>query len=163
MAWRQRLIIMKAPWGQPVDRVVVRWTGFSPMTFQYALAGGMPLGQAWGAARQVLLLTTVGRRSGRLRTTVLPWYPHGDDLVVCGSNGGGPTDPQWCDNVRADGRVWFRSGAGRQHAAHAHVAEGDERAAVFAAVAPQHPGLERYQRLASGHGRDVPLVLLRPR
>lgn len=133
------------------------------MTFQYALAGAMPLPEAWRAARQVLLLTTIGCRSGRLRTTVLPWFPHGDDLVVCGSNGGGPRDPQWTGNVRADGRVWLRANAGRQRAGDAHVADGEERDAVFAAIAPLHQGLERYQRLASRHGRDVPLVVISPR
>ena len=158
---RTWLIVLRPPWGQPVDRTAVRWTGFSPMTFQYALAGGMPLRQAWRGARQVLLLTTIGRRSGELRSTVLPWFRAGDALVVCGSNGGGPRDPQWAGNVRADGRVWIRLDR-RSRPAAAHVAEGAERDAVFAEVARQHPGLERYQRQASTHGRDVPLVVLRP-
>lgn len=160
---RTWMIVLRPPWGQPVDRVAVRWTGFSPMTFQYALAGGMPWRDAVREARQVLLLTTVGRTSGLLRTTVLPYFPVGDDLVVCGSNGGGPRDPRWVDNVRADGRVWIRTGAGALRAADARVTEGAERDDTFTAVAPQHPGLARYQRQASTHGRDVPLVAIRPR
>jgi deazaflavin-dependent oxidoreductase (nitroreductase family) len=159
---RTWLVVLRPPWGQPVDRFVVRWTGFSPMTFQYALAAGTPLARAWRGARQVLLLTTIGRRTGELRTTVLPWFRYDDALVVCGSNGGGPRDPRWADNIRADGRTWIRVDR-RRTPATARVAEGDERAAVFAAVAPQHDGLERYQRQASKHGRDVPLVLLNPR
>ena len=55
--------------------------------------------------------------------------------------------------------MWIRTG-GRLRPATAHVAKGEERAAVFAVVAVQHGGLERYQRQASTHGRDVPLVLL---
>jgi deazaflavin-dependent oxidoreductase (nitroreductase family) len=158
---RTWMIVLRPPWGQPVDRAAVRLTGFSPMTFQYVLAAGAPVGQAWREARQVLLLTTIGRRSGRLRTTVLPYFHSGDDLVICGSNGGGPRDPYWTENVRARGRVWIRVG-GRLRPATAHVAEGDERAAVFPVVAAQHGGLKRYQRQASTHGRDVPLVVLAP-
>ena len=91
------------------------------------------------------------------RPALLP--PHDGDLVVCGSNGGGPRDPHWADNVRAERRVWIRVD-GRLRPADAHVAEGDERAAVFTVVAAQHGGLARYQRQASKHGRDVPLVVL---
>jgi deazaflavin-dependent oxidoreductase (nitroreductase family) len=160
---RTWLIVLRPPWGQPVDRFVVRWTGFSPMTFQYAVAAGMPVRDALREARQVLLLTTVGRRSGLLRTTVLPYFPVGDDVVVCGSNGGGPRDPYWADNVRADGRVWIRMSGGPLRAADARVTEGNDRVETFAAVAPQHPGLARYQRQAATHGRDVPLVAIRTR
>lgn len=160
MAWRQRLIIMKAPWGQPVDRFVVRWAGFSPMTFQYGLAGGMPVAKAWRNARRSLLLTTVGRRTGRLHTTVLPWFPDGDATVICGTNGGGPRDPQWVDNIRAGGGVWVRFGTAPQQPVDAHVAEGAERERVFESILPDHDGLARYQHMASKHGRDVPLVVI---
>jgi deazaflavin-dependent oxidoreductase (nitroreductase family) len=156
---RTWLIVLRPPWGQPVDRFFVRWTGFSPMTFQYAVAAGMRVRSAFRESRQVLLLTTIGRRSGALRTTVLPYFRYGHDLVVCGSNGGGPRDPHWTDNIRAEPRVWIRVD-GPQRPATARVAEADERAAVFPVVARQHRGLARYQRQASTNGRDVPLVLL---
>jgi deazaflavin-dependent oxidoreductase (nitroreductase family) len=158
---RTWMIVLRPPWGQPVDRCIVRWTGFSPMTLQYALAAGVPLRRAWRDSRRVLLLTTIGRRTGRLRTTVLPYFHSGTDLVVCGSNGGGPRDPSWADNVRAQHRVWIRIDR-RLRPASAHVAEGDERVAIYPGVAAQHGGLDRYQRQASKHGRDVPLVVLAP-
>ena len=155
------MIVLRPPWGQPVDRSVVRWTGFSPMTFQYALAAGTPFADAFRDARRVLLLTTVGRRTGLLRTTVLPYFRVGDDLVICGSNGGGPRDPAWADNVRADGRAWITVDRVMRPAA-ARVATGVDRDEVFAVVAAQHRGLKRYQRQAETHGRDVPLVVLTP-
>jgi deazaflavin-dependent oxidoreductase (nitroreductase family) len=157
---RTWLIVLRAPYGQPIDRAVVRWTGFSPMTFQYGLAAGTPIADAARAARRSLLLTTIGSRSGRLRTTVLPYFEHDGDLVICGTNGGGPRDPHWVGNIRADGRAWVRVDR-RDHATAAHVAEGDERDQVFEAIAPVHGGLRRYQRQASGFGREIPLVVLR--
>ena len=156
------MIVLRAPWGQPVDRVAVRWTGFSPMTFQYAAAAGAPLREAFADARRALLLTTIGRRSGLLRTTVLPYFDLDDDVVICGTAGGGPTDPRWVDNIRADGRVWVRIDR-VLHPADAHVTEGAERREVFDVVARQHTGLRRYQKQASRHGREVPLVVIRRR
>jgi deazaflavin-dependent oxidoreductase (nitroreductase family) len=159
---RTWMIVLRPPWGQPVDRFFVRWTGFSPMTFQYALASGAPFASAVRSARASLLLTTIGSKTGQLRTTVLPYFHYGDDVVISGSNGGGPRDPHWVDNIRSNGRVWVRIDR-KLVPADAWVSEGDERARVFDAVAPQHGGLRRYQKQASTHGRDVPLVLIRRR
>ena len=158
---RTWVIVLREPWGQPIDRWCVRWLRFSPMTFQYAVAAGTPLADAFRKGRRSLLLTTVGRRSGLLRTTVLPWFPFEDELVICGTNGGGPTDPRWVDNIRADGRVWVRVD-GHLRAATARVTTGDARRRVFDAVAPDHGGLTRYERQAARHGREVPLVAIRP-
>jgi deazaflavin-dependent oxidoreductase (nitroreductase family) len=159
---RTWMIVLRPPWGQPIDRFFVRWTGFSPMTFQYALASGAPFATAMRNARASLLLTTIGSKSRQLRTTVLPYFDYEGDLVICGSNGGGPRDPHWVDNIRASGQVWVRIDR-RLVPAEAHVAEGDERMRVFDAVAPQHGGLHRYQKQAATHGRELPLVVIRRR
>jgi deazaflavin-dependent oxidoreductase (nitroreductase family) len=157
---RTRFIVLRPPYAQPIDRFLVRWTGWSPVTTQYALAGGARARHAFRT--RVLLLTTIGRSTGALRTTVLPWYPLDGSYVVCGSNGGGPHDPQWAKNVDADGTCWVRVDR-RLVPATAHVARGEERERVFEAIAPLHRGLRRYQVQASTHGRDVPLVVITPR
>lgn len=157
---RTWLLVLRPPWGQPVDRWFVRWLHVSPMTLQYALVGGAPFATAWRNARRSLLLTTIGSRSGLPRTTVLPYFEAGDDLVLCGTNGGGPRDPHWVDNLRADDRVWVRVG-GRLHAARARVTAGEERRRVFDLVAPQHGALPRYEKQAATHGREIPLVAIR--
>jgi deazaflavin-dependent oxidoreductase (nitroreductase family) len=159
---RTWMILLRPPWGQPVDRFFVRWTGFSPMTFQYALASGAPFSSAAHNARASLLLTTIGSKTRQLRTTVLPYFQFEDDLVICGSNGGGPRDPHWVDNIRANRQVWIRVDR-RLVPAEAHVAEGLVREQVFEAVAPQHGGLRRYQKQAATHGRELPLVVIRRR
>ena len=56
----------------------------------------------------LLLLTTTGAKSGALRTQVLPYTDWERSYVVVGSNGGGPKDPGWVHNVRADGSAWVR-------------------------------------------------------
>jgi len=151
---RTWLIVLRGRWGAAIDRFLVRWTGFSMVTWQYALASGRRY-------TPTLLLTTIGARTGRLRSTPLPYYPVGDDLVVCGSKGGGPTNPMWVANVRANPQCWLR--IRRQMVpARARVAEGDERDELFETVAQVHLGLRRYQQQAATHGRQVPLVVLTP-
>jgi deazaflavin-dependent oxidoreductase (nitroreductase family) len=152
---RGRFIVLRGPWGRAVDRALVRWTGWSMITWQYTRAAGRRY-------QPSLLLTTVGRQTGRLRSSVLPYYPVGDEVVVCGTRGGGPYDPLWVGNVRADPNCWLRVRR-RLVPARAHVAEGAERGALFDAVAAQHGGLRRYQEQAATYGREIPLVVLAPR
>jgi deazaflavin-dependent oxidoreductase (nitroreductase family) len=151
---RTQFILLRGSWGRAVDRWLVRWTGWSMITWQYTRAAGRPY-------QPSLLLTTIGRRSGLLRSSVLPYYRAGDDLVVCGTRGGGPHDPLWVANIEADAHCWLRV-RGRLVPARARVATGDERAELFEHVADQHGGLRRYQKQAATYGRQIPLVLVTP-
>jgi deazaflavin-dependent oxidoreductase (nitroreductase family) len=51
--------------------------------------------------KTLVLLHTVGRRTGKEYVTPLVAAPDGDALVLCGSLGGAPTDPQWVGNLEA--------------------------------------------------------------
>jgi deazaflavin-dependent oxidoreductase (nitroreductase family) len=125
------------------------------ITWQYTRISGRPY-------QPTLLLTTIGKQSGRLRTSVLPYYRVGDDLVVCGSRGGGPRDPLWAGNVDADPHAWLRINR-RLIPATARVETGDARVDLFEKVAALHGGLRRYQEQAATYGREIPLVVLTPR
>lgn len=150
-----RWIVVRGERGRAFDRWLVRRTGFSVITWQYSKAGG-------NAYQPTLLLTTIGRRTGELRERALPYHRDGDRYVVIGSNGGGPKDPDWVFNVRADENVWLCVDR-RNVAARARVAQGDERARLFALVDSKRDSLRRYQERASTFGREVPLVVLTPR
>lgn len=152
---RSWMILLRGRRGLAVDRWLARWTGFSPVSLQYALAGGnryMP----------VLLLTTIGSKSGELRTVVLPYLEWEGRYVVVGSNAGGPTDPHWVGNIRGDEHCWLRI-ARRNLAATGHVASGAERKRLFESVVRHKPNVARYQERASSFGREIPLVVLVPR
>ncbi len=151
---RPWMIVMKPTrWGKAVDRALVRWTGFSLISFEFAQAAGRPY------HRDHLLLTSIGWRTGALRTSCLPFYRFGEELVVCGTKGGGPTDPYWVRNLEVEPRCWVRINR-RQVPARARVSAGPERDDVFEVVADQHPDLRRYQEQTEQLGRDVPLVLI---
>ena len=76
------------------------WRLFGRLHAQlYKRFGGRFVGSV-GLGRKVLLLTTIGRKSGQPRTTPLVFMPHGDDLIVYPSNGGKESPPAIHRDVR---------------------------------------------------------------
>src|SRR5438045_1114948 len=65
----------------------------------YRLTGGAFGGRMAGGP--VLLLTTTGRKTGKVRTWPLRYFADGPDLVVVASNAGLPRPPGWCFNLRS--------------------------------------------------------------
>ena len=147
-------LILRGQWGLKVDRHIVRWTGFSLMTWQYAKAHGTHYSP-------VVMLTTKGRKSGQQRTQVLPYTEWEGSYIVVGSNGGGPNDPGWVHNVRADGNGWVRVN-GRCVQCRARIAEGEERQAVIDHVSVSKPFVRNYDTETARNGRQLPLVIVTP-
>src|SRR3989475_12563553 len=54
------------------------------------------------AESQLILLTTIGARSGEPRTVVIGYRPHGEELVAIASDNGAPNDPAWYRNLLAN-------------------------------------------------------------
>lgn len=149
------MIILRGKRGLAIDLWLVEKTGWSLMSWQYSKAGGNPYTPA-------MSITMVGARSGDLRKVVLPYVKRGDDYLVIGSNAGGPTDPKWVGNLRKEPRCWLRV-ARRRVTAMAHVATGEEREQLFSHVVERKPNVARYQERASTFGREIPIVVIRPR
>ena len=148
---RPWLLILHGKWGLAVDNVLVWTTGYSLMTAQYAWANGVTY-------RDTLMLTTIGAKSRQLRRSCVPFFRDGDDLVVRGSNGGGPTDPGWVYNIRANPHAWIRVKC-RNRPVHAHVAQGTEREELYRRMCEQSRSTETYQAMCAP--RELPLVVLR--
>jgi deazaflavin-dependent oxidoreductase (nitroreductase family) len=136
----------------PSERVM-KWVG-STHTALYKLTRGVIGARADGL--DMLLLTTRGRRSGVLRTTPLPYFHHGDDLLLIASFGGGPRDPAWLGNLRANPRARLQV-RGRAGEVPARIAEGAEREALWGEITREHP---RYQEYQSRTERQIPVVVL---
>jgi deazaflavin-dependent oxidoreductase (nitroreductase family) len=111
------------------------------------------------AGRPLLLLTTVGNKSGNPRTTPLGYQMNGDRLLVFASNLGARTHPAWFRNVLAHPGVVIEVGDERFDSV-ATVADGDERARLWAEAVAAWPFLIEHQERAK---RDIPIVVLEPR
>ncbi|MFO0690671.1 MAG: nitroreductase/quinone reductase family protein [Myxococcota bacterium] len=148
---RPHLLILRGKWGLAIDKAIVWTTGWSLVTAQYAWANG-------AAYTPTLMLYTIGARTGATRSACLPYFRVGDDLVLRGSNGGGPTDPHWVHNVRANPKAWIRV-ARRTREARAHVAQGEEWERLYAELCRQSASTKAYQAMCAP--RQLPLVVLR--
>lgn len=110
--------------------------------------------------RPMLLLRTVGAKTGLPRTNALLYVPHGDAFAVIASTGGGPNHPGWFHNLRARPDAEVQVGRERIPV-RARVAEGDERAGVWAdANRINDGGYDNYQSRTT---RVIPVVILERR
>lgn len=106
----------------------------------------------------VLLLTTIGHKSGEPRRIPLPYFSLSGRTVVVASFGGNPKDPAWIANIKKQPEVKVQAGAKRWDAK-ARIAEGAERAEVWAELIHEFPRYANYQTLTE---RLIPLVLIEP-
>ena len=113
------------------------------------------LGGSW-EGRDLLLLTTTGRKSGRLHTTPMVYTRDGDRLLVYASKAGAPTHPDWYLNLVADPKVVVEVGDDRYDAI-ATPLDGDERDRAFAEQAARNPVFAGY---AEKTDRVIPVVAL---
>ncbi len=108
------------------------------------------------AGRPLLLLTTIGARSGQRRTTPMMYVRVGDQLTVIASNAGAPRHPSWYRNLLANPSVTVEIGAEQYHAT-AVPAVGTERDRLWASIVEQAPFFVDHQ---AGVERTIPVVVL---
>ncbi|MGH2513464.1 MAG: nitroreductase/quinone reductase family protein [Candidatus Limnocylindrales bacterium] len=106
--------------------------------------------------RQVLLLTTVGARSGQPRTVPLAYTVDGDRLIIVASKGGSPSHPAWYANLLAQPIVTVEIGA-ETYRARSEVAQGAEHERLYAQHADLHPTFHDYRNMTR---RVIPVIAL---
>lgn len=121
----------------------------------YVETGGAQ-GHEWRPGVYTLLLTTRGRRTGRLRRTALIYGRDGDRYLVVASQGGAPSHPAWYLNLLADPEVQLQVGS-EVFGARARTAGPEERARMWATMAAIWPQYDDYQAKT---GRRIPVVVL---
>lgn len=103
----------------------------------------------------MLILRTMGARSGQWREAALPYFRFGDRFVVIGSKGGAPDDPAWVTNLRRHPEAEL-SVRGKRRKVLGHIAGGDARADLWAKVTQVMPVYIRYQKRTE---REIPVVV----
>jgi deazaflavin-dependent oxidoreductase (nitroreductase family) len=122
----------------------------------YRLTGGKIGGQI--GKLPVLLLTTIGRKSGQARTQPLAYTQVGDGYAVIASKGGATQHPLWYLNLRANPLAEVTVGRETRRV-RARDAQGEERERLWRAFADLYPGYDRYAQKTS---RRIPVVVLEP-
>jgi deazaflavin-dependent oxidoreductase (nitroreductase family) len=105
-----------------------------------------------------LLLTTRGRRSGRLRRTPLIYGRDGDAYLVVGSWGGAPRHPSWYLNLSEEPEVTIQIGPDTMPT-RATTVEGARRDELWSRMTDIWPDYDTYQEKTT---RRIPIVVLEP-
>ncbi|MET0546312.1 MAG: nitroreductase family deazaflavin-dependent oxidoreductase [Caulobacterales bacterium] len=110
---------------------------------------------------QTLLLTTIGRKSGKKRSVPLMYINNFDGkktYYIIGSKGGNEEDPIWMLNLQADPICEIRVGA-PPIKAEAKILTSEERAKVWPKIIEVNPTYAKYQARTE---REIPVVELIP-
>ncbi len=131
---------------RPIIRILMRIH-----IFVYRYSKGRLLGSVQG--RPVVLLTTTGRKTGRLHTVPLGAVEDGDNYAVVASNGGRDRHPAWFLNIVSDPGAIIEVGD-RTIDVSAILTQGSESKRLGL----QFPWLKRYKERTE---RQIPVILLK--
>ncbi|MBA2546033.1 MAG: nitroreductase family deazaflavin-dependent oxidoreductase [Solirubrobacterales bacterium] len=122
----------------------------------YKLSNGRVGGKAYGVP--VVLVDSVGRKSGKRRTHPLLCDEQGENIVIVASKGGVDKHPAWYHNLKAspETKINWR---GENRRVRARETEGAERQRLWDRMAEVYPTYNQYQ---SRTERQIPVIVLEP-
>ena len=121
---------------------------------RYEASNGAEAGDLRG--RPVIVLTSVGARTGKLRKTALMRVEHDGEYAVVASLGGAAKHPVWYYNLVANPHVELQDGATKRDYL-AREVSGDEKATWWARAVETWPDYARYQTRTT---RQIPVFVL---
>jgi F420H(2)-dependent quinone reductase len=129
---------------------------FKILVFLYNVSGGR-IGGKMGQV-PVLLLTTVGRKSGKQRTLPLVYIMDGPAYVITASAGGADKNPGWFFNIRSNPQATIQV-KDKHINVTAEVAEPEKKSELWSQLVEVAPNFAGYQKRTS---REIPMVILHP-
>lgn len=123
---------------------------------EYMASGGTTGTELKG--RPVILLTTTGAKTGKIRKTPLMRVEHNGEYAIVASLGGAPKNPVWYYNVKANPHVELQDGTvcGDYRAREVF---GEEKATWWARALQTWPDYAEYQTKTA---RQIPVFVLTP-
>ncbi|MEV7061867.1 nitroreductase family deazaflavin-dependent oxidoreductase [Streptomyces collinus] len=124
----------------------------------YESSGGTEGTTLQGSTMPVVVLTTRGARSGKLRKTPVMRVEHEGRYAAVASLGGAPKHPVWYFNILADPHVELQDGPVKQDMT-AREVTGEEKAAWWERAVAAYPAYADYQKKTD---REIPVFVLEP-
>ena len=106
----------------------------------------------------LLLLHTIGKRTGKERVHPLMYQQRGNDYVIFASKGGAPEHPDWYYNLLANPEASVEVG-NKTQSVRAYVADDNEREPLWEKQKQDYPGFADYERKTD---RQIPVIILEP-
>jgi deazaflavin-dependent oxidoreductase (nitroreductase family) len=124
----------------------------------YEASGGTEANTLQGGPDPIVIITSVGARSGKLRKNPVMRVERDGKYVANASKGGAPEDPTWADNFRTHPEVDLQDGP-EPRSYRARELSGDERTAWWVLAVATWPTYASYQEKTD---REIPVFLLEP-
>ena len=121
----------------------------------YRATGGKLFGRM--GKSPIMLLNTVGRKTGRKRTSPLLYVMDGEDFVIIASKGGAPTHPAWYLNLKANPDATVEVGD-REVRVRAEEVDSEEKVRLWQKMIEMYPTYDDYKTKTE---REIPLLVLR--
>ena len=122
----------------------------------YRATGGKLFGRM--GKSPILLLNTVGRKTGKKRTSPLLYVMDGEDFVIIASKGGASTHPVWYLNLKANPDATVEIGD-REVRVRAEEVDSEEKVRLWQKMVEIYPTYDDYQTKTK---REIPLLVLHP-
>jgi deazaflavin-dependent oxidoreductase (nitroreductase family) len=132
------------------------WDWSREQADKYAESGGADAADMKGMP--IILLTTVGAKTGKLRKTPLMRVEHNGEYACVASLGGAPKNPVWYYNIAKNPRVELQDGSVTQDY-DAREVFGDEKAVWWERAVEAYPDYADYQKKTD---RQIPVFVLTP-
>ena len=126
-------------------------------TWLFRVSGGR-IGGRFLYGAPVMLLTTIGQRTGQRRTAPVLYLEDTENLVTVASKAGSAHDPRWYRNLVANPDVEVEIG-GEHRSMRARTASADEKLRLWPHLTKMYPPYDTYQKRTD---REIPVVILEP-
>jgi deazaflavin-dependent oxidoreductase (nitroreductase family) len=123
---------------------------------RFEASGGTEAATLRDSGLPIVVLTTLGAKSGKLRKTALMRVEHDGVYAVVASRGGAPQHPQWYFNLLANPEVELQDGPDKRDY-RAREVHGDEKALWWERAVAAYPPYAAYQKRTE---RQIPVFVL---
>lgn len=133
------------------------WQWVADQAAAYEASGGTEANTLRDTGIPIIVMTTVGHKSGKVRKVPLMRVEHEGEYAIIASKGGAPAHPGWYHNLVADPTVMIQDGP-EPFDTEVRRVEGEERAAWFQRGVDVFPPYAEYQAKTD---REIPVFVTR--
>lgn len=134
------------------------WDWVRDQVEEYEASGGTKANTLLDTGLAIIVMTTVGHKSGKVRKVPLMRVEHEGRYAIVASKGGAPAHPGWYHNLMADPNVMIQDGP-EPFEATVGLVTGDERQTWWDRSVAAYPPYAEYQ---DNTDREIPVFIARP-
>jgi deazaflavin-dependent oxidoreductase (nitroreductase family) len=132
------------------------WAWVRDQVEEYESSGGTRANTLRDTGLPIIIVTTRGNKTGKLRKTALMRVEHDGEYALVASMGGAPSHPVWYHNLVADPEAVMIQDGPEPWDARVREVTGDERAAWWQRCVAAYPPYAEYQEKTS---RTIPVLI----